>query len=122
MGSARILIVEDNHDNMTLIADLLVSLGYDVLQAADGEAGVALAQSEQPNLILMDLSLPKIDGWEATRQLKADPATQKIPIIALTAHAMPGDRERAMDAGCNDYVSKPINLPELMKKLIRYLG
>jgi CheY-like chemotaxis protein len=122
MRKARILVVEDNHDNMTLIVDVLLSMNYDVLQAMDGEAGLALAESEKPDLILMDLSLPKMDGWTATRQIKDNPALNHIPVIALTAHAMVGDRERALEAGCDDYVSKPIDLPKLAAKLMQYLG
>lgn len=121
MTAKRILVVEDNRDNMTLIVDVLSSFDYEVLQATDGEQGVELAKSEKPDLILMDLSLPRMDGWEATRQLKADPLIHQIPIIALTAHAMVGDKERALEAGCDDYLSKPIDLPELAKKLMQYL-
>ena len=119
---ARILVVEDNADNMTLITDVLHSLDYTVLSAKDGEEGVKAAQAEKPDLILMDLSLPRMDGWTATRTIKSEPALAKIPIIALTAHAMTGDRERALEAGCSDYVSKPINLRDLMSKLRQYLG
>jgi two-component system cell cycle response regulator DivK len=119
---ARILVVEDNADNMTLITDVLHSLGYTVLSAKDGEEGVKAAQTEKPDLILMDLSLPRMDGWTAARTIKSEPALAEIPIIALTAHAMSGDRERALEAGCNDYVSKPINLRDLMSKLRQYLG
>lgn len=122
MSSARILVVEDNKDNMTLISDVLQSLDYTVLQAFDGEEGVIKAQSERPDLILMDLSLPKVDGWTATRQIKADENISEIPVIALTAHAMVGDRQRALDAGCNDYITKPINLKELAGKLAQYLA
>ncbi|MGQ9888953.1 MAG: response regulator [Aggregatilineales bacterium] len=122
MNGSRILVIEDNKDNMVLISDILVSLKYVVLCAADGEQGVAMAAAEHPDLILMDLSLPRLDGWSATRRIKADPALQHIPIIALTSHAMIGDRERALAAGCDDYVSKPINLPELKSKLARYLS
>lgn len=122
MNSARILVIEDNQDNMTLISDVLISLKYVVLQATDGEQGVAMADAERPDLILMDLSLPRVDGWTATRRIKANPDLQHIPIIALTAHAMIGDRERALAAGCDDYVSKPINLRELASKLARYLN
>lgn len=122
MNGSRILVVEDNQDNMTLISDILISLRYTVLQAVDGEQGIAMAVSERPDLILMDLSLPRVDGWTATRQIKADPALKDIPIIALTAHAMIGDRERALAAGCDDYVSKPINFRELASKLARYLS
>jgi CheY-like chemotaxis protein len=119
---ARILVVEDNADNMTLITDVLHSLEHTVLSAKDGEEGVKVAQSEKPDLILMDLSLPRMDGWTATRTIKSDTALAEIPIIALTAHAMSGDRERALEAGCTDYVSKPINLRDLMSKLKQYLG
>lgn len=118
---ARILVVEDNNDNMTLITDVLNSLGYDVIAARDGNEGVAAAQQHQPDLILMDLSLPRKDGWTATREIKADARLKPIPIIALTAHAMVGDREEALEAGCDDYLSKPINLRELSTKLRHYL-
>jgi CheY-like chemotaxis protein len=123
MSSARrILLVEDNIDNMTLIADVLRSLNYIVIQAADGHQGLALAESEKPDLILMDLSLPQMDGWTATRHIKANPELNEIPVIALTAHAMIGDRERALKAGCDDYLTKPISLRELANKLTQYLG
>lgn len=118
----QILVVEDNLDNMTLISDVLHSLGYNVIAAKDGEEGVKAARSAKPDLILMDLSLPRVDGWTATRMIKADPNLNAIPVIALTAHAMPGDRQRALDAGCDDYVSKPINLRDLKGKLQQYLG
>ncbi len=117
----RILVIEDNRDNMVLITDVLTSLHYEVLQAADGEQGVQKAAEERPDLILMDLSLPRMDGWTATQLIKADAGLQHIPIIALTAHAMMGDRERALEAGCDDYISKPINLRELAKKLSKFL-
>ena len=119
---ARILVVEDNADNMTLISDVLHSLDYTVLSAKDGEEGIKLAQTEKPDLILMDLSLPRLDGWAATRMIKSDSALVDIPIIALTAHAMSGDRERALEAGCSDYISKPINMRDLTSKLRQYLG
>lgn len=122
MTNQRVLVVEDNRDNMTLIVDVLESLDYDVIQAKDGEQGVELARSERPDLILMDLSLPKIDGWEATRTIKAEDDLRQIPIIALTAHAMVGDRERALEAGCDDYMTKPINLQTLATKLTKFLG
>ena len=121
MVSGRILVVEDNPDNITLIADVLSSLDYEVLQATDGEQGVWLAATERPDLILMDLSLPRMDGWTATREIKANPELRAIPIIAVTAHAMVGDRERALAAGCDDYVAKPINLRELANKLNQFL-
>jgi CheY-like chemotaxis protein len=121
MASKRILVVEDNKDNMTLIVDVLSSFDYEVLQAGDGQQGVEMAKADFPDLILMDLSLPRMDGWTATRLLKADEATKAIPVIALTAHAMIGDRERALEAGCDDYLSKPLDLPELARKLNKYL-
>jgi len=122
MSNSRILVVEDNRDNMTLITDILESLNYSVIPAHDGQHGVLLAQSEMPNLILMDLSLPIMDGWTATREIKRNDQLKHIPIIALTAHAMSGDRERAIDAGCDDYVSKPINVPELLVKITTLLA
>jgi two-component system cell cycle response regulator DivK len=118
----RILVVEDNSDNRTLISDLLHALDYEVIEAIDGIQGIEMAVKEKPSLILMDLSLPRKDGWEATREIKADEAIKHIPIIALTAHAMLGDRERALEAGCDDYVSKPINLSELSSKIRGYLS
>ncbi|MBN1285289.1 MAG: response regulator [Anaerolineae bacterium] len=120
--SYRILVVEDNPDNRTLIADVLQSLGYEVIEAVDGVEGVEKAVSEKPDLILMDLSLPHKDGWTATREIKANPELVDIPVIALTAHAMVGDRERALEAGCDDYVSKPIDLRQLAGKLTQYLA
>ena len=122
MSGGRILVVEDNQDNMTLISDVLSSLNYAVIQAMDGEQGVSMAEAERPDLILMDLSLPRMDGWTATRHIKANPALRSIPIIALTAHAMMGDRERAIEAGCDDYLSKPLNLRELASKLTQFIG
>jgi CheY-like chemotaxis protein len=120
--SSRILVVEDNPDNRVLITDVLTSLDYEVIVAVDGEEGVAKANAEKPDLILMDLSLPQMDGWTATRHIKATPELKHIKIIALTAHAMVGDREKALEAGCDDYVSKPIDLRELAGKLAQYLG
>lgn len=120
MAKQRILVVEDNPDNMIFISDVLLSLDYEVLQAIDGEQGVATALEEKPDLILMDLSLPKQDGWSATEAIKAE--LVNVPIIALTAHAMRGDRERALAVGCDDYISKPINLQELAGKLGSFLG
>ena len=114
---AKILLVEDNEMNRDMLARRLERRGYEVIIAVDGRQGVTLAQSELPNLILMDMSLPELDGWEATRQIKAFPATQTIPIIALTAHAMSGDREKAMDAGCDDYDTKPVEFPRLLGKI-----
>jgi two-component system cell cycle response regulator DivK len=118
----RILVVEDNPDNRILITDVLSSLDYEVLVAMDGEEGLKLAEAEIPDLILMDLSLPKMDGWTATNRIKANDTLSHIPIIALTAHAMVGDREKALRAGCDDYISKPIDLRELSSKLSHFLG
>jgi two-component system, cell cycle response regulator DivK len=113
----KILVVEDNEMNRDMLSRRLVRKKYDVLVAVDGRESVEVARSEAPDLILMDMSLPVMDGWEATRQLKANPETQAIPIIALTAHAMSGDREKAMEAGCDDYDTKPIELPRLLGKI-----
>ncbi len=117
----RILVVEDNPDNRVLITDILTSLDYDVIIAEDGEEGVRKTNAERPDLILMDLSLPQMDGWTAARHIKGTPELNHIPIVALTAHAMVGDREKALEAGCDDYVSKPIDLRELASKLALYL-
>ncbi|WP_130471972.1 response regulator [Candidatus Magnetaquicoccus inordinatus] len=116
-----ILLVEDNEMNRDMLSRRLQRKGFRVHLAVDGAQGLTLAQSEHPDLILMDMSLPILDGWEATRRLKADPATAKIPIIALTAHAMEGDRQQALAAGCDDYDSKPVDLPRLMEKMLRLL-
>ena len=120
MSKNRVLVVEDNEDNMTLIVDVLQSLDYEVIQAKDGEQGVTMATNMIPDVILMDLSLPRMDGWTATKTIKQNQNLHHIPIIALTAHAMVGDRERALAAGCDDYISKPINLQELAGKLSNY--
>jgi two-component system, cell cycle response regulator DivK len=114
---ARILLVEDNEMNRDMLSRRLERKGHDILVAVDGEQGVALAQTEVPDLILMDMSLPVLDGWEATRQIKATPSTQTIPVIALTAHAMSGDREKCIAAGCDDYDTKPVEFPRLMGKI-----
>jgi len=113
----KILYVEDNEDNVYVVRSRLTRAGFTILIATDGEQGVSMAATEQPDLILMDLSLPVIDGWEATRRLKATPKTKHIPIVALTAHAMAGDREKALNAGCNDFDTKPIELPRLLEKI-----
>jgi two-component system, cell cycle response regulator DivK len=118
----KILLVEDNEMNRDMLSRRLQRRGYEVVIAVDGQAGVALAQAEAPDLILMDMSLPVMDGWEATRQLKAASETMAIPVIALTAHAMSGDREKAMEAGCDDYDAKPIDLPRLLAKIEALLG
>ena len=114
----RLLYVEDNEDNLYMLQLWFDVLGgYEILSARDGAAGLAMAASERPDLILMDLNLPEIDGWEATRRLKADPATREIPIIALSAHAMAGDREKALATGCDDFDSKPIEFDRLLAKI-----
>jgi CheY-like chemotaxis protein len=118
----RILVVEDNPDNRILISDVLSSMSYQVIVAEDGEQGVSTAEKEIPDLILMDLSLPRMDGWTAASLIKGKEALKHIPIIALTAHAMVGDREKALQAGCDDYISKPIDLRELSSKLTHFLG
>ena len=114
---AKILLVEDNEMNRDMLSRRLQRKGYEVLIAVDGSEGVAVAQSQSPDLILMDMSLPVLDGWEATRQLKAGEATRGIPVMGLTAHAMAGDRERALEAGCDDYDTKPIEFPRLLGKI-----
>ena len=113
----KILLVEDNEMNRDMLSRRLARKGYEVSIAVDGRQGVEMAQSAAPDLILMDMSLPVLDGWEATRQLKNADATRHIPVIALTAHAMSGDRERALEAGCDDYDTKPIELPRLLEKI-----
>ena len=113
----RILLVEDNEMNRDMLSRRLQRRGYDVILAVDGQIGIELAQSEAPDLILMDMSLPVVDGWEATRTLKASDATRNIPVIALTAHAMSTDRDRAIEAGCDDYDTKPIELSRLLGKM-----
>ena len=113
----KILLVEDNEMNRDMLSRRLERKGYEVVMAVDGGLGVSMATSENPDLILMDMSLPVIDGWEATRQIKATEALKGIPIIALTAHAMAGDRDKALEAGCDDYDTKPIELPRLLEKI-----
>ena len=114
---AKILLVEDNEMNRDMLSRRLLRKGIEVVMAVDGGQAVTMAESERPDLILMDMSLPVIDGWEATRRVKASEKTGHIPIIALTAHAMSGDREKALDAGCNDYDTKPIEMPRLLEKI-----
>lgn len=113
----KILYVEDNDDNVYMLQGRLTRAGFAVVTAPDGAQGVALAASEAPDLIVMDLSLPVLDGWEATRRLKAAPETRAIPIIALSAHAMEGDRAKALAAGCDDYDTKPVDFPRLLEKM-----
>ena len=113
----KILYVEDNDDNVYMLKNRLTRAGFTVVVATDGTQGVAMATSERPDLILMDLTLPDIDGKEATRRIKSDPATQRIPVIALTANAMAGDKEQAIAAGCDDFDTKPVELPRLLEKI-----
>lgn len=113
----KILLVEDNEMNRDMLSRRLQRKGYDVAMAVDGEEGVAMAASEAPDLILMDMSLPVLNGWDATRRIKADPVLAGIPVIALTAHAMASDREQALAAGCDSYETKPIDLPQLLEKI-----
>ena len=114
---SKILLVEDNEMNRDMLSRRLERRGYTVVVAIDGAEGLAMARAETPDLILMDMSLPVLDGWEAARQLKAAPETRRIPVIALTAHAMRGDREQALDAGCDDYDVKPVEFPRLLAKI-----
>jgi two-component system cell cycle response regulator DivK len=113
----KILLVEDNEMNRDMLSRRLRKRGYDVVTAVNGQDGIAQASSESPDLILLDMSLPVIDGWQAAQQLKADPVTTSIPIIALTAHAMDGDREKCLQVGCDDYDTKPIDLKRLLGKI-----
>jgi CheY-like chemotaxis protein len=117
----RILLVEDNEMNRDMLSRRLQRKGYEVLIATDGEQGVAMARAEQPDLILMDMSLPVLDGWEATRKIKADPEVSAVPVIALTAHAMAGDQEKCVAAGCDDYDTKPVDLTRLLGKIEQLL-
>ena len=119
---AKILLVEDNEMNRDMLSRRLERRGYEVIVAVDGEEGVARAKAEAPDVVLMDLSLPGIDGWEATRQLKSADETKAIPVLALTAHAMAGDREKALGAGCDDFDTKPVDLPRLVDKIEALLG
>ena len=119
---SKILLVEDNEMNRDMLSRRLKRRGYEVSIAINGAQGVEMANSMAPDLILMDMSLPIMDGWEATKNIKADPTTQSIPVIALTAHAMSGDREKALQAGCDDYDTKPIELSRLIAKIKTFLG
>jgi two-component system cell cycle response regulator DivK len=114
---SKILLIEDNEANRDALSRHLKRRGFDVVMAMDGQQGINMTRSEAPALILKDMSLPVLDGWEATRQLKADPETASIPVIALTAHAMAGDRAKALEAGCNDYDTKPVDFPRLLAKI-----
>jgi two-component system cell cycle response regulator DivK len=120
--SLRILLVEDNPENRDMLTRRLVRRGHNVSSATNGVEALAGVQADRPDLVLMDLSLPVMDGWEATRRLKADPATSAIPVIALTAHAMAGDRQRAIEAGADDYDTKPVDLERLLAKIAALTG
>src|SRR5499427_2734447 len=113
----KILYVEDNDDNVYMLKNRLTRAGFTIVIATNGVQGVAMAASEQPDLIIMDLTLPDMDGWEASRRIKADPATKHIPVVALTANAMAGDREKALAAGCDDFDTKPVEMPRLLEKI-----
>ena len=117
----RILVVEDQDDNLQILRDLLTSAGFDILEAKDGEAGVRTAVAERPDLILMDIQLPVLDGYAATRRIKADPALRAIPIIVVTSYALSGDEDKAREAGCDDYVPKPFSPRQLLAKIRRFL-
>ena len=119
---SKILLVEDNEMNRDMLTRRLERKGFEVVIAVDGQAGIDMASSANADIILMDLSLPVIDGWEATRRIKADPVTQSTPVIALTAHAMAGDEQKALEAGCDDYDTKPVNLNRLLGKIDKLLG
>jgi two-component system, cell cycle response regulator DivK len=119
---AKVLLVEDNEMNRDMLSRRLIRRGFQVVFAMDGQQGVDLARSERPDIILMDMSLPVIDGWEATRRVKADDVTRGVPVIGLTAHAMAGDREKAIEAGCDDYDTKPVELDRLIGKIERLIG
>jgi len=118
----KILLVEDNEMNRDMLSRRLIRRGFEVVFAVNGKEGVDLARSEKPDIILMDMSLPVMDGWEATRCVKSDDATSSVPVIGLTAHAMSGDREKAIEAGCDDYDTKPVEINRLIGKMERLLG
>lgn len=118
---AVILLVEDNEMNRDMLSRRLIRRGFEVLLAEDGAAGVEMARTHQPDLVLMDMSLPIMDGWDATRALRADAETAEIPVIALTAHAMEGERQKALEAGCNDFDTKPVELPRLLEKIGQFV-
>lgn len=119
--SKRILIIEDTEDNRQILRDLLSAAGYDLLEAVDGESGLAMASAHRPDLILMDIQLPQIDGYEATRRIKADPALRHIPIVAVTSYALSGDEEKTRAAGCEGYIAKPFSPRELLAKVRAFL-
>lgn len=121
MPACTVLFIEDNLDNYELVRFLLVQEGFTVLGASDGRSGLEMALDRCPDLILLDLSLPEINGWQIAAQLKGNPATAAIPIVALTGHTLPGDRERALEAGCDEYISKPIEIPDFLEMVKRFI-
>lgn len=121
MLTAKILVIEDNFDNFELVRFLLEQEGYQVLGASDGRSGLESARADQPDLILLDLSLPEIDGWQIARQLKSDPTTASVALLAITGHTLPGDRERALAAGCDGYISKPLDIPDFLAQVKVFL-
>jgi two-component system, cell cycle response regulator DivK len=118
----RILVIEDTEDNRQILRDLLTAAGFDLIEAVDGESGVAMAKAQKPDLILMDIQLPLMDGYEATRQIKADPALAHIPVIAVTSYALSGDEEKTRAAGCNGYIAKPFSPRQLLSKVREFVG
>lgn len=121
MSKGRVLVIEDNIDNMDLVHFLLEQVGYEVLEARDGRRGLDLAYQERPDVILLDMSIPEVDGWKVAQQLKSDPETKSICIIALTAHILPGDRKKALEAGCDGFISKPLDIPNFAGQVDVYL-
>jgi len=121
MSKGRVLVIEDNIDNMDLVHFLLEQVGYEVLEARDGRRGLDLAYQERPDAILLDMSIPEVDGWKVAQQLKSDPETKSICIIALTAHILPGDRKKALEAGCDGFISKPLDIPNFAGQVDAYL-
>jgi len=121
MSKGKIIFIEDNEDNLNLVQFLLEEAGYEVLGATNGRIGLEMVQKTLPSLVLLDLGIPELNGWSLAHHLKQDPATSQIPIVALTAHTMPGDRKKALDAGCDGYISKPLNIPEFVSEVESYL-
>jgi two-component system, cell cycle response regulator DivK len=122
MSKGRVLIVEDNIDNLDLVKFLLEQEDFEVLQARDGRSGIEVARAGEPELILLDMGIPELDGWQVARQLKEDPQTSGICIVALTAHILPGDRKKALDAGCDGFISKPLDIPTFVEQVSDYLA
>jgi CheY-like chemotaxis protein len=121
MTAGRILVIEDNLDNLELVSFLLERGGFQAIKAMDGRSGLEIARSDQPDLILMDLTIPEIDGWHLAQQLKQDPATADIPLLAMTAHILPGDRKKAMDSGCDGYITKPLDIPNFIPNIEKHI-